>query len=165
MKCFIVIALAIILSAAVYAHAADLNAILGTWTTEDKDAKIEIYKCGMKYCGRIVWLAEPIYPQNSREGTPGTPILDHNNPDPSLKKRHLLGLQILSDFEVSGENTFDNGRIYDPDSGKTYSGKMHLLSSNQLELRGFMGLSIFGSTTIWTGQNNAGASEGRLFKK
>jgi uncharacterized protein (DUF2147 family) len=150
MKCSIVIALAIILSAAVYAHAADPNTILGTWTTEDKDAKIEIYKCGMKYCGRIVWLAEPTYPQNSREGTPGTPMLDHNNPDPSLKRNPLFGLRILIDFEAFADNAWDGGRIYDPDSGKTYDGKIRLLSSNQLELRGFMGLSIFGSTTIWT---------------
>jgi uncharacterized protein (DUF2147 family) len=140
--------------AAASVSAAEQNNIIGTWTTEEHDAKIEIYKCGMKYCGRVVWLSQPTYPPNSREGTPGTPILDDYNPDPYLKKNPLLGLRILSDFEVSGDNTWDGGRIYDPDSGKTYGGKMRLLSSDQLELRGFMGISLFGSTTIWTKQNS-----------
>lgn len=138
--------------AAASVSAAGQNDIIGTWNTEDNDAKIEIYQCGIKYCGRIVWLAQPKYPSNSREGIPGTPMLDHNNPDPYLKKNLLIGLRILSDFDVSGDNTWDGGRIYDPDNGKTYGGKMHLLSLNQLELRGFMGISVFGSTTIWTRQ-------------
>jgi len=59
--------------------------ILGSWFNQDKDAKIEISKCGKDYCGKIVWLKEPVYPQGSKEGTPGTPKIDYKNPD-LLKK-------------------------------------------------------------------------------
>ena len=36
--------------------------ILGAWFNQAKDAKIEIFKCGNDYCGKIVWLKEPTYP-------------------------------------------------------------------------------------------------------
>lgn len=131
-------------------YAADSNDILGTWLDEDQDARIEMYACGTKYCGKIVWLREPTYPAGSKEGPPGMPLLDHNNPDPDKRKYPLLGLRILYDFEFAGADVWNDGKIYDPDSGKTFNGKIRLLSPHQLELRGFMGISVFGSTTIWT---------------
>jgi uncharacterized protein (DUF2147 family) len=154
MKSVIFIIFTSVVMAAASVSATESSDIIGTWNTEDYDAKIEIYKCGIKYCGKIVWLAQPTYPQDSKEGIPGTPVLDDYNPDPHLKKTPLLGLRILTDFEAAGNNTWDGGRIYDPDSGKSYGGKMHLLSANQLELRGFLGISLFGSTSIWTRQNS-----------
>ncbi len=132
------------------AHAAGSQDILGVWDTEGKDAKIMIYQCGAKYCGKIVWSNEPNYPADSREGTPGAPVLDHNNPDPKLRKTPLIGLQILKDFTLIGDNSWTGGRIYNPDNGKTYSGEITLVSPHQLKLRGYIGISLFGSTTTWT---------------
>ncbi len=34
------------------------NEIPGTWLSENEDAKIEMYKSGNKYFGKIFWLAE-----------------------------------------------------------------------------------------------------------
>ncbi len=132
------------------AHAANPKDILGVWDTEEKDAKIMIYQCGSNYCGKIVWSKEPNYPADSKEGTPGTPVLDHNNPDPKLRKTLLIGLQILKDFKLTGENSWTGGKIYNPDNGKTYSGEITLVSPNQLKLRGYIGISLFGRTTTWT---------------
>jgi len=124
--------------------------ILGVWNNQEKDAKIEIYKCGEKYCGRIVWLKEPNYPEGSNEGTPGTPKLDHNNPKPELRSAPTLGLDIVHDFTYAGDDKWAQGKVYDPKNGKTYSGKMTLMSPAQLNLRGFIGISLLGRTTIWT---------------
>lgn len=44
----------------------DADAVLGKWLNEDKDARIEIYKEGNSYFGKIVWLKEP----NEEDGTP-----------------------------------------------------------------------------------------------
>jgi uncharacterized protein (DUF2147 family) len=136
--------------AATSAHAAGSEDILGVWNTEEKDAKIMIYKCGVKYCGKIVWSKEPNYPADSKEGTPGTPVLDYNNPNPVLRKTPIIGLQILYDFMFAGDNLWTGGRIYNPDNGKIYSGKMALVLPNQLNLRGFIGISLIGKTTTWT---------------
>jgi uncharacterized protein (DUF2147 family) len=132
------------------ADAAGPDDVLGVWNTEERDAKIEIYKCGMKYCGKIVWLREPTYPAGSEEGTPGTPVLDHSNPEPKLRKTPLIGLPILLDFVFAGDNSWNSGKIYDSENGKTYSGKLTLVSPNQLNVRGFIVISLIGGSTTWT---------------
>jgi uncharacterized protein (DUF2147 family) len=124
--------------------------ILGTWLNQKQDAKIDIFKCGTDYCGKIVWLKVPIYPTDSKEGTPGTPKIDTKNPEASLKKRPLMGLQIMDGLQFSGGGLWKNGKIYDPDSGKTYSAKATLASHMELDLRGFIGLSLIGRTEKWT---------------
>jgi uncharacterized protein (DUF2147 family) len=139
-----------ILSAAAISSASQGEDILGTWNNAEKDAKIEIFKCNGKYCGKIVWVKEPNYPAGSREGTPGTPRLDHHNPDTTKRSRPILGLQIVNDFIFAGEDVWKGGTVYDPKSGYTYRGKMTLVSPNELELRGFVGVPLFGRTTTWT---------------
>jgi len=131
----------------VYAGADD---ILGVWDNQEKTAKIELFKCGEKYCGKIVWLKEPNYPEGSEEGVPGAPKLDNKNPDPDLRKTPRLGLAIVRDFVHAGENKWADGKVYDPKNGKTYSGKMTLVSPNQLNMRGFIGISLLGRTATWT---------------
>lgn len=139
-----------LLAIAAVAFAANPEDILGVWDNQEKDGKIEIFKCGDKYCGKIVWLKEPTYPADSKDGTPGTPKLDHKNPKPELRKVPTLGLQIMRDFTFSGDNVWKGGKVYDPKSGNTYSGKMTLVSPTQLKLRGFIGISLFGRTDVWT---------------
>ena len=127
--------------------------ITGIWFNQDKDAKIEISKCGGNYCGKIVWLKDSTYPAGSKLGTPGTPKLDDENPDAARRKDPLVGLEIIKGFQFAGGNVWKNGTIYDPDSGKTYSAKATLVSANELDLRGFIGVSMFGRTEKWTRAN------------
>jgi uncharacterized protein (DUF2147 family) len=127
--------------------------ISGAWFNQAKDAKIEIAKCGGNYCGKIVWLKEPTYPVGSKLGTPGTPKLDDKNPDAARRKDPLMGMEIIKGFQYGGGNLWKNGTIYDPDSGKTYSAKATLVSPNELDLRGFIGVSMFGRTEKWTRAN------------
>ncbi len=130
--------------------AAGPDDILGVWLNQEKDAHIEIFKCGEKYCGKVVWLKDPNYPLDSKEGIPGTPKLDHKNSNPELRKVPVIGLQIVHDFVFIGDNLWKNGKVYDPKNGKTYSGKMTLVSPNELHLRGFIGISLIGRTAVWT---------------
>ncbi len=148
-QCIFIFVTSIMLAAAP-AYAVGPDDILGVWNTEKKDAKIEIYKCNLKYCGKIVWLKEPTYPADSKEGTPGTPILDQNNPNPKLRKTPLIGLPILLNFVYAGDNSWKSGKIYNSDNGKTYSGSLTLVSLNHLKVRGFIGISLIGGSTIWT---------------
>ena len=124
--------------------------ILGSWTNEDGKAKIEIYSCDSHYCGKISWLGRPEYPADDPGGMAGLPRVDRKNPDQALRNRPLLGLLIMDGFTYKGDNTWDKGRIYDPESGKTYKCKMALVSSHRLEIRGFVGIPLFGRTTAWT---------------
>jgi uncharacterized protein (DUF2147 family) len=140
----------IILIAASTCLAAGADDIVGVWFNGEKDAKIEIGKCAEKYCGKIVWLKNPNYPEGDKDGVPGTPKVDHHNPDPAHKKDPILGLQIVHDFSYDGDGRWTDGKVYDPKNGKTYKGKMTLVSPAQLDLRGYIGISLLGRTTTWT---------------
>jgi uncharacterized protein (DUF2147 family) len=144
----LVYVLALLLSAAT-SFATDVNEILGNWRTEMDEAKVEVYNCGEKICGNIVWLKNPFY-TDSRDGVVGTPKIDRNNPDPALRNRPIIGLQIMDGFTKNGDNTWENGTCYDPKSGKTYRGKIQLSAPGRLELRGFIGIPLFGRTSVWT---------------
>jgi len=130
--------------------AAHGNDILGLWKNEERDAIIEIYRCADKYCGKIVWIREPTYPPNDLTGRGGQPRLDDNNADPKLRNRPIIGLEIVKGFVFDGENDWTGGIVYDPKSGRTYQGKMSLVSSNKLHLRGYVLFSFLGRTATWT---------------
>jgi len=61
----------------------------------------------------------------------------------------LIGLTILKDF-VFDDNSWTGATIYDPRNGKTYSCKLSLKDNYTLNIRGYLGLSLFGRTESWT---------------
>ena len=129
------------------------DAVLGVWATEaDRNgmAHIEIRRDGDRYHGSIVWLEEPNVPLDDPAGRGGEPKTDHRNPDPALRSRPILGLRIVDGFRYVGNGQFRDGRIYDPATGNTYHCNMKLLADGRLKLRGYIGISLFGRSTIWT---------------
>lgn len=122
------------------------DAVLGKWLNANGQGQILIYKRGDQYFGKVVWLRNP-------RDEAGKPKSDIKNPDERLKGRPLLGAEILKDFEYSGEGVWDEGSIYDPKTGKTYSCKMSMESSDKLDIRGFVGISLLGRTETWTRVN------------
>jgi len=142
--CFVAILLSV-----TTAFGAGSDDILGIWRTEMDESKVEVFMCGDKICGKIIWLKTPLY-TDSRDGEVGTPLTDFKNPDPALKSRPILGLRVLEGFTAEGDSTWGKGTCYDPKSGNTYRGKIHLAAPDRLELRGFIGIPLFGRTSVWT---------------
>lgn len=124
------------------------NDILGSWLNEDKDAHILIYEEGGKYFGKLSWLKNPVDEET------GEPKKDKENPDEALRERTLKGLVILKNFEYDGDGEWDEGSIYDPKNGKTYSCYMELKSMDKLKIRGYIGISLLGRTSYWTRVKN-----------
>ena len=113
------------------------DVIIGEWLSQEKDGKISIFKQGDKFYGKISW-----------GKTPGRK--DTNNPDAKLKNRDLIGLVILQDFKYTG-SAWEDGKIYDPKSGKTYDCILKVKDNNKvLEIRGYVGVPRFGRTATWT---------------
>jgi len=100
--------------------------VAGDWVIEDKSALISIRPCGPSVCGRIA---------RALIRKPGHPSTDVHNPDPALRKRPLIGLEILSGF-VARADRWDGGRIYDPESGKTYRSVLRLNPDGSLKVSG-----------------------------
>ena len=117
------------------------DVVLGQWFTEGDEAVVEIFRCDDRYCGKIVWLKEPTNPD-------GSDVLDTENPDPSKRNRTVLGLNLVWEFRYDESQGWVDGSIYDPDNGKTYSCKMNL-EGDTLKVRGYVGISLFGRTTVW----------------
>lgn len=118
--------------------------VLGYWFTEGNKSKVEIEPCGDKLCGKIVWLKEP----KTKEGKDKT---DAHNPDKSLRSRKILGLALLSDFVKGTDgNSWEDGKIYNPEDGETYKCTMTLQDDGTLEVRGYVGIPLFGKSQIWT---------------
>jgi uncharacterized protein (DUF2147 family) len=116
--------------------------IVGQWYTENNESLVEIFKNNSKFYGKIIWLKEP--------NRNGKPKLDEKNPDDKLKERPIIGLLILKDFVFDGSNEWNDGKIYDPKSGKTYSCYIKFEAKDKLKIRGYIGISLLGRTTYWT---------------
>jgi len=116
-----------------------------TWYNAEKTSKIKIYKAvDGKYYGKIVWLKVP----NDPDGKPRT---DKENPDENRQQKPLMDLLILSGFSLTNDNNvLEGGKVYDPNNGKTYCGKL-TLKGNVIDLRGFLcSMSLLGRTSQWT---------------
>ena len=124
----------------------DPDAIVGVWKTGDGNAMVRIYKNGEKYQGKIVWLKEPLDPET------GKPKLDKNHSDEASRKRQILGLINIWGFTQTEKNVWEEGNIYDPKNGNTYSCTIKMTNSNTLEVRGYIGVSLIGRTDVWTKQ-------------
>jgi uncharacterized protein (DUF2147 family) len=105
---------------------------LGTWLTESGHGVVEIAECGDALCGRIVGI--------DRE--PGDPM------PTDVNGRSQCDLTFISNLKPEGAGTWF-GEITDPRDGATYQAKLWVDSSGDLHLRGFIGISLFGSTQVW----------------
>lgn len=143
MKKPLLLLVALMLGAARLASAQTLSP-LGLWTDAEKKATFEIYKCGDKLCGKIVSLAVPNDPDT------GKPKTDSQNPEPKLRNRPRLGLQFMEGFKYDDDNKWDDGKIYSPEEGKTYSCYLKVLDAKTMEVKGYIGFSLIGKSQTWT---------------
>ena len=126
---------ACLLLSAAAAQAADVT---GNWLTQDKSAIIAISRCGGSLCGTIARILVQ---------KPNMPKTDVRNPNPSLRGKPFIGLRILSGFTQKSER-WENGRIYDPKSGKSYRSKLRLNADGSLNVSGC--IAVFCQTQRWT---------------
>jgi uncharacterized protein (DUF2147 family) len=117
------------------------NEILGTWYNTEKSAQIEIVKIGSGYHGKIVKL------ENAADYS--TPPVDSKNENQKLRTRPIEGLTILYGLKYA-DGIWKEGKIYDPNSGKTYSCEVRLKNPSVLEVKGYLGFSWVGRTVEWT---------------
>ncbi|MCA3738885.1 MAG: DUF2147 domain-containing protein [Phenylobacterium sp.] len=114
---------------------------VGVWYTEDKQGKVRIAPCGDKLCGVII-------SGRGKDGKPASDARDDANPNPALRSRPILGLQILRDFKPTGPGRWGGGKIYDPNTGRTYDSKLSLSNGGVLKVEGCVTVICVSQT--WT---------------
>jgi len=117
----------------------------GLWWAEGGFAQVEIRRCeDDALCGEVVWLRHPFDER-------GCELRDVENPEPGLRSRPLVGLEIVRGLEASGQEPEEwaGGEIYDPGSGRTYSAVVEMDGPDRLRVRGYVGIRLLGRTTTW----------------
>lgn len=137
------IVLCALMFASTFAIAQNADAIVGVWEPGNGKARVKIDNIEGKFYGRIVWLKEPNDPNT------GKPKTDANNSDESMKNVPLRGYRMLKDFEYKGKGIWEEGTIYDPETGNTYTSIITMKDENTLDIRGFVGVKTFGRSDTW----------------
>ena len=92
---------------------------------------ISVRHCGGELlCGNIVSLGARLNPD-------GTEKLDWKNPNPELRKRHVVGIPIFQGMAPNGPNKW-KGVIYSADDGNTYRSYATVNGSN-MDVQGCWG--------------------------
>lgn len=117
--------------------AAASRPVQGKWLTENGKALVNIAPCGQSLCGKIVKIVK---------ATPGRPHTDFKNPDPALRDKPVVGLNILTGFKDVG--SIWKGAIYDPESGKSYKSKLDRNPDGTLKVQGC--IAFLCRTQTWT---------------
>lgn len=116
---------------------------VGVWLDASNRVQVAIALCGDRLCGKIVWFRWPNDAQ-------GLPLVDLNNPNPTLRKRPLMGLTILRGLRRTGENTWTDGKIYNPDDGVDYQAQMSIQDDSTLRVHAYVLSPVLGQDRIWT---------------
>jgi uncharacterized protein (DUF2147 family) len=113
------------------------NGVLGYWK-EPQGSVIHVDHCGKDVCATLVAISKSAPSQ-----------VDGKNPKTGLRQRPLCGLRIGEGFHLTSPGKAEDGMLYDPKTGKTYHGTM-TAHADKMDLRGYIGLSLFGRTERWT---------------
>jgi uncharacterized protein (DUF2147 family) len=105
---------------------------LGAWWTADGHGVVEIVRCGDALCGRIVGV----------DRGPEEPV------PTDVHGRSQCGLTIITDEKPDMDGGW-LGAVTDPRDGGRYQAKLWLDASGDLNLRGFIGIPVLGSTQTW----------------
>jgi uncharacterized protein (DUF2147 family) len=139
LRAMLALAFAALMAAAPAAAAPD--PAFGQWLSEDGMGKVAVGPCAGQpqlACGAVTWLKDPV----------GHPTHDVNNPDRALRSRPLVGLVVIRNMKNAGPGRWTGGKVYDPESGKTYDGKLRALSTDRLQVSGCVLFVCEGE--VWT---------------
>jgi uncharacterized protein (DUF2147 family) len=97
--------------------------VTGEWARDDGKAKVRFIACGAAVCGAITWLRDKDSPAK-------------------------IGQQVFFDMKPSGDDAW-TGSAFNPDDGRTYSGKM-TLSGDHLMTAGCVLGGLICQSVAWT---------------
>ena len=120
------------------------NKLVGNWESSSKDLRVNVFIKNEKVFAKLIW-----FPCTHKVKSPMANHLDTKNPNQKLRSHSWLDLIILSGLQYDKENKWTNGQIYNPESGRTYTAYLQLLSQNKLKVRGYWGFEFIGETLIF----------------
>jgi uncharacterized protein (DUF2147 family) len=123
------------------------DAILGKWMNAENDLAVEVYKQNSQFKAKVIWFA-------CYDGTKMSDFYDKKNPETVLRNRPWLGMEVLNTLKFKGKGEWNNGHIYDPNTGRTLSSVCRLETLNILKVRGFWLYEWLGKNLVFHRMNN-----------
>lgn len=115
------------------------KAPLGRWITESGNLEVDIAPCaGETLCGKVVRVLA-----NRSMSAPGADMA-------AADARPALGMTLLSGLRPSGDGSTEyQGEIYNRENAKTYRATLTPAEPDQLLVRAYVGIPLFGKTQVW----------------
>jgi len=118
------------------------NACLsGQWITADGEAVLELSVDSDVVTVRLLAIAATMDGGDAAQRS-----TDTRNPDRTQRTRPLAGLE-LGRLHQDGETL--EGRLYDPESGRTFSVATTTQCDSVMQLRAWVGLRVLGRSLVW----------------
>ncbi len=108
------------------------DAILGKWITVEKSLEVEVYKQDNRFKAKIIWfkIQDTTRPLNTRT--------DEQNPNPALRSRKWLGMDVLRKLKYNADdNQWQDGIIYDPKHGREWDSVAWISDAGLLKVKGY----------------------------
>lgn len=124
------------------AGAARANVLLGEWWTADNEGRVRFTRGADGSFWGTTTCCTPAKP------TPDNPGKDIHNPDPKLRGRSTVGIVIIWKLAYE-DGEYSGGYVYNPRDGKTYRFAVEIVNDGTIEVRGYLGIPLLGSSQIW----------------
>ncbi|WP_345955698.1 DUF2147 domain-containing protein [Mucilaginibacter sp. PAMB04168] len=138
---FLLIILSVTLKA-VNKTVAPCDRICGRWQSEKKNCIVQVYREDDDFKAKLVWFDDSDDPSKPMETR-----VDFKNPDKALRTRKLIGMNVLEKLEYRPKtDSWENGIIYDAQSGKKWNSAAYLTSDGVLKVTGYWHFKFIGQT-------------------
>lgn len=118
------------------------DAIVGKWMSAEENLLVEVYKSSNEFKAKVLWFSD-----NDDKSKPYYTRFDTKNPDNSLRNQKILGMEVLHGLAYNlKEDRWEDGRIYDAKSGKTWDASAWITNDHFLKVRGFWHFEFFGES-------------------
>lgn len=116
--------------------------VLGRWISTDKSVAVNVYREGNIFKAKVIWFDERL-----GSGTPMNTRIDSHNPNSKMRNRKVIGMDILENLNYNPANLrWENGKIYDASSGRTWDTFAEIQKDGKLFVRGFWKFTWIGKT-------------------
>jgi|SRR5581483_5904351 len=117
--------------------------ICGKWMAAEKNLIVQVYKLGDQFRAKILWFKDdPSLPMDEWR--------DKHNPDPALRSRKILGLEILRDLKYDkDDDSWQDGMIYDAKHGHEWNASGYIDNRGLLHVRGYWHFKFIGRTMLF----------------
>ncbi|RFZ95092.1 DUF2147 domain-containing protein [Mucilaginibacter conchicola] len=124
---------------------ADANRICGKWESSEKNLVVEVYPYKGTYRAKMIHFTGGVTKDKPMES-----ITDKKNPDPTLRNRKVLGMDVVENLKFNPKsNSWEGGRIYEVQSGKYWSAAASLDGSGTLKVKGYWKVKLLGRTMVF----------------